>query len=151
MWDPETDAVYLPKTGLSLEGDRLIKVSSKGEVMGRFALSELHDIQAISTIDSFSLVFAVVTFIAAVACKILIESLFWGWLLFILLGCVSLIFSFAVKRPQILLVFQEGEVRYDVLDLLQEARGFVITVRERRKLDAPADSEQEYHFRKPEE
>jgi hypothetical protein len=42
-------------------------------------------------------------------------------------------------------------VRYDVLDLLEEARGFVISVRERRKLDAPADSEQEYHFRQPEE
>jgi hypothetical protein len=65
LWDPETDAVYLPKTGLSLERDHLIKVSSKGEVIGRFSLGELRDIQAISTIDSFGLAIALGTFIAA--------------------------------------------------------------------------------------
>jgi len=118
----------LPKSQLSLRDDELIKSGPDDVVVARFPTSQIARIgiektRAYGAAMGF---IAVLVALAAVA-HVYIASPGWSWLAIIACaagsGCVLL----GIEGRELVIETTNGEARYPVIDLFDEAEGFVLS------------------------
>ncbi len=129
MPQPPPGPIELPRTGIRIEGDVLVKSTRTGEVVGRHSLEDIRHVEARSEWDPPGVVLIFVGLAAAAASMVLIESAVVRWIAFgacMLVGAFGLV---ACKKTLVLIRSRHGEVRHQNLDTNEDCQGFVVTLR----------------------
>lgn len=126
------DDLYLPKTGVKLS-DEVIRKLGKGDVViASFSLDSIQDIRCEETADyPFPLVLMAVFVALAVVARQYISSPGLGWATAIVCAGIALFSVLGIYGRKIVLETDTGTVAYPVVDTVEEAEGFVISVRQR--------------------
>jgi hypothetical protein len=128
----EADLV-LPRSGLMLVDGDLLKVTRGGEAQGRIPLREVAEIRLGFALEPLGFILGGAGVGIALICKLFIDSEFWSWLLAVLFSAVAAGCFMLVRKTRLIVVSSLGEVKYDIADMLDEATGFVLSIRHHQK------------------
>jgi len=139
------DTFSLPKTGLTLTSNELIKRSKSGDVEACFKLSEISEARVGIEIDVVGVAFIIGCIGLSTISYLLVANAYWRWagvILFIILGLLS---TSVLKKHQITLKIGTDTVVYDSIDAYTLVPQFVAMINQHRrallKLDPNASAE----------
>ncbi len=119
----------LEKTKLALEGDALVKRQG-GNVVGRHSLDAVVRVEIVKRTDMFAVLLTLIVLAGAVAMKFLVPNPTWSWTGFVVLALGALVLMTGIRTTVLTVATRHGDVGYNVVDPLDQAESFVVTVRE---------------------
>ena len=122
--------LHLPKTHLTVRDGVLRKITGKDETVAEFALKDIRDVRLERCAEwPFPLVLAGVFGGLAWVSSTYIPSDGWAWAATILCCGIAAFVLLTIVGRKVVIVTDGGTVGYLVNDTVEEAEGFVITLR----------------------
>lgn len=120
----------LPKTMLRLQGRMLTKYVHPETIVGRFPLEQIADVRLERYTEYFGVIFAATFAALGAVAKVYVPSTGWAWAIAIVCLAIALLCAPMVTGRKIVIETRDGPVGYVVADEVEEAEGFVITLRQ---------------------
>ncbi|MBW3599712.1 MAG: hypothetical protein KY475_20880 [Planctomycetes bacterium] len=133
----------LPKTMLRLHGGDLTKYVHPETIVGRFPLEQIADIRLERHTEYFGVIFAAIGAALAAVAKVYVPWEGWGWAAAVVCLALALLCALIVSGRKIVIETREGPVGYVVADAIEEAEGFVITLRQVLRTGGKGDNADE--------
>lgn len=122
--------IELPKTGLVFQNDKLTKYGEMDKVLARFDREVITDIRLTKAHDyAVALMIGLPSFGFALVSKIFIPYQGLSWAATILCLCGVLFAMFCLQITKVEIETTNGLVSYQNMDQIDEAEGFVLSVR----------------------
>src|SRR5688500_2384551 len=123
-----TTVLTLPRSGLTVEDGELLKRDRNGVVIARHALKTIRSIERRDDKDKVAIIVCLVALGLSGAAKYFIPNGMASWAAALGLLVVSSVFMLAIKRYNLRLVLEAGEVTYQLQDLPDEIQGFHVSL-----------------------
>ena len=137
--------IELPKTMLRLQGRALMKYVDPETIVGRFPLEQIADIRIERHTEYFGVIFAAMFAALGAVAKVYVPWTGWAWAAAIVCLALALLCALIVSGRKIVIETHDGLVGYVVADAVEEAEGFVITLRQAiRSTDKFKDADESY-------
>jgi hypothetical protein len=120
----------LPKTMLRLQGRMLTKYVHPETMVGRFPLEQIADIRLERHTEYLGVIFAATFAALGAVAKVYVPWTGWAWAIAIVCLAIALLCAPMVMGRKIVIETRDGPVGYVVADAVEEAEGFVITLRQ---------------------
>ena len=133
----------LPKSKLTLDRDELLKLGPDDTVVARYRTDQILGLGIEQSRDfGAPLVFAAVFLSLAFVSFRFVEAPGWSWAGTIVCLGVSALSLMSIQCQKLVISTSGGTVRYPVLDLVEEAEGFVVSANSILELGGEDDDKQ---------
>ncbi len=127
--DTAVGTIELARSGLMIEDGVLVKRARDGRTVGRHGLEDIEDARLVAAWDGMGIAFLMAGAALAASPRLVALSGAVAWVIFIL-GIALAFFGLIGARKTLLVVGSvHGEIRYGILDNVEDASGFVATLR----------------------
>lgn len=127
----------LPRTRLTLRDGELVKTGDDDVVVARFPTDRIARLSLEKT-HAFGTACAVVAVLGALAlvARLHVESPAWSWAAIIVCAAGCALVLLGIEGRELVIKTRSGEARYPVMDVFEEAEGFVLSANGLLGLDA---------------
>ena len=121
--------LLLPKSGIRLEGNDLVRRMADGSEIARHPLREINSLELSTVVYPSAVTLGFGLFGTAVAARLWVEQPLWSWAACIVASLVGVLLLVGSWAPSLRLDVNGDTMEYPLLDAPQDCKGFVVSVK----------------------
>ena len=121
--------LLLPKSGIRLEGNDLVRRVADGSEIARHPLQEISVIELSTVVYPSAIALGLGFLGTAVAARLWVEQPLWSWAGCIVASLVGVLLLLGCWAPTLRLDVNGERMDYPLLDAPQDCKGFVVSVK----------------------